>query len=73
VPFFFLVDIGKGCGKGFWAKLERNTFQCFSESKVSKVVGLGVRSKFNLPKRFFITIKIPFVTGIPVVTKNTVS
>ena len=46
--------------KGFWAKLERNTFQCFSESKVAKVVGLGVRAKNNLAKRFYITIKIPF-------------
>ncbi len=73
MPFFFLVDIGKGCGKGFWAKLERNTFQCFSESKVAKVVVLGVCAKFNLAKRFFITIKLPFVSGIPVVTKNAVS
>jgi hypothetical protein len=72
VSFFFLVDVGKGFGKGFWAKLERNTFQCFSESKVAKVVGLRVRAKFNLAKRFYITIKLPFVTGIPV-TKNAVS
>jgi hypothetical protein len=58
---FFLVDIGKG----FWAKLERNTLQCFSKSEVVKVVGLGVGAKSKLEKRFCITIKYLFVTGIP--------
>jgi hypothetical protein len=66
LPYFFLVTFGRVFRKGFWAKLERNTFQCFSESKVAKVVGLRVRAKNNLAKRFYITIKIPFVTGIPV-------
>ena len=47
--------------KGFWAKLERNTFQCFSESKVAKVVGLGVRAQINLEKGFYITIKNTFL------------
>ena len=47
-------------GMVFRRKLERNTFQCFSQSKVTKVVGLGVRAKINLVKRFYITIKIPF-------------
>jgi hypothetical protein len=66
LTYFFLVTFGRVFRKGFWAKLERNTFQCFSESKVANVVGLRVRAKNNLAKRFYITIKIPFVTGIPV-------
>jgi hypothetical protein len=60
VAILLLCGHWKGFGKGFCAKLERNTFQCFSESKVAKVVVLGVRAKNNLAKRFYITIKIPF-------------
>ncbi len=43
---------------------------CFSDR--SSKVEMEVRAKFNLAKRFYITIKLPFVTGIPV-TKNAAS
>jgi hypothetical protein len=44
-------------------KPEMNTFECYPQSKVSNVVGLGVGAKNNLAKRFCITMKILLVTG----------